>query len=57
MITATILGRIIGVIGGCAIITLSISLVYSIVKYLKLYRTAIRGRNLALQELNKAIDE
>ncbi|EJF75754.1 hypothetical protein HWV54_01185 [Bartonella alsatica] len=57
MITATILGQIIGVIGGCAIITSSISLVYSIVKYQKLYRKAIRGLNLALQELNKAIDE
>ncbi|EJF82132.1 hypothetical protein [Bartonella doshiae] len=57
MITAAILGQIIGTIGACAIIILSISLVYSIVKYLKLYRKAIRGRNLALQELNKAIDE
>ncbi|EJF87832.1 hypothetical protein [Bartonella rattimassiliensis] len=53
MIEAIILGRILGVIGGCAIITLSVWLIYSTIKYRKLYRKALTGLNLAIQECNE----
>ncbi|UNF28814.1 hypothetical protein [Bartonella krasnovii] len=57
MTEAIILGRILGVIGGCAIITLSVWLIYSVIKYRKLYRKALTGRDLAIQECNKEIDK
>ncbi|WP_166428885.1 hypothetical protein [Bartonella saheliensis] len=54
--SAAMLGQLIGVIGAYAITTTSLSLLYSVVKYLKLYRKAIRGRDLALQEQKRTID-
>ncbi|MBB4076239.1 hypothetical protein GGR08_000532 [Bartonella fuyuanensis] len=52
MIEAVLLGHILGIIGGCAIITLSIWLFYSVIKYRKLYRKALTGRDLAIEECN-----
>ncbi|WP_375608173.1 MULTISPECIES: hypothetical protein [unclassified Bartonella] len=57
MIEAIILGRILGIIVGCAIITLSVWLVYSTIKYRKLYRKALTGLNLANQKCNKGINK
>ncbi|WP_375666376.1 hypothetical protein [Bartonella sp. TT121SHDZB] len=57
MIEAIILGRILGIIIGCAIITLSVWLVYSTIKYRKLYRKALTGLNLANQKCNKGINK
>ncbi|WP_375621480.1 MULTISPECIES: hypothetical protein [unclassified Bartonella] len=57
MIEAIILGRILGIIVGCAIITLSVWLVYSTIKYRKLYRKALTGLNLAIQKCNKEINK
>ncbi|WP_375685463.1 hypothetical protein [Bartonella sp. TT110JLCBS] len=57
MTGAIILGRILGIIVGCAIITLSVWLVYSTIKYRKLYRKALTGLNLANQKWNKEINK
>ncbi|WP_375637692.1 MULTISPECIES: hypothetical protein [unclassified Bartonella] len=57
MTEAIILGRILGILGGCAIITLSVWLVYSTIKYRKLYRKALTGLNLAIQKWNKEINK
>ncbi|WP_175869313.1 hypothetical protein [Bartonella gabonensis] len=57
MTEAIILGHILEIIGGCAFMTLSVWLFYSLLKYRKLYRKALTGRDLAIQECNKRIDQ
>ncbi len=53
MTEAIILGQILGIICGCGIVILSVWLFYSFLKYRKLYRKALTGRDLVIKHVTK----